>query len=476
MRTGMIAAFAAGAISVAVAGAVVFSKDLGLAHRPPETAHLGATAATLPARATPAAVPLTNATSQPTLAALVERVTPAVVNVAVKSVSEVSAGSNPLFQDPAFRRFFGIPDQIPQQERASVGSGVIVDADNGYVLTNSHVVDKASEITVTLKDRREFKAKVLGKDQETDVALLQIDAENLSALTFGDPRSMRVGDYVVAVGNPFGLGQTVTAGIISAVGRSGLNIEGYEDFIQTDAAINPGNSGGALVNLNGELIGINTAIVGPAGGNVGIGFAVPTTMARAVMDQLVKFGKVTRGRIGVAIQDLTPGIAKSLGIDEGRGALVSQVEKGSPADEAGVKAGDVVTEIDHRPIVSSSELRNSVGTTPLGQSVLLTIVREGSKKDIKVEVGKAPEKQTAQETTPRLDGATFAASRNGVRVVEVAPEGAAYRLGLRAGDVITTVNRTAVRSPEDLEKALANSSRQTALFVVRDGQELVIIV
>ncbi len=473
MRKGIVAAFAAGALSVAAVGAVVSGKDFGLGLRASDAAPAKADAVA-PA-GSPSPLPM-NAAPQPSLAALVERVTPAVVNVAVKSVSEVDGGNNPLFQDPTFRRFFGIPDQMPRQERASEGSGVIVDARKGYILTNFHVVDKASEITVTLKDRREFKAKVIGKDQETDVALLQIDSDNLTALPFGDPRTMRVGDYVMAVGNPFGLGQTVTAGIISAVGRSGLNIEGYEDFIQTDAAINPGNSGGALVNLNGELIGINTAIVGPAGGNVGIGFAVPTTMARAVMDQLVQFGKVTRGRIGVAIQDLTPDIAKSLGITQGQGALVSRVEKGSSAEGAGVKAGDVVIEVDHRPIASSSELRNSVGTTPVGQSVTLTILREGSKKEVKVAVAKGPDQQTAQETTSRLEGAVLAGSRTGVRVVDVAPDSAAYRAGLRKGDVITAVNRTSVKSPDELEKALEGSARQTALFVVRDGQDLVLIV
>lgn len=476
MNPRAIGAFVAGALSVAVAGAFVFGKDLGLDIHALE--RTGAKTEAMPASSTVSASSpiVANPVTQPSLASLVERVTPAVVNVAVKSVSEVDVGNNPLFQDPTFRRFFGIPDENPRQERASVGSGVIVDAQKGYVLTNFHVVDKASEIMVTLKDRRELKAKVIGKDKETDVALLQIDAENLTALPFGDPRVMRVGDYVVAVGNPFGLGQTVTSGIISAVGRSGLNIEGYEDFIQTDAAINPGNSGGALVNLSGELIGINTAIVGPAGGNVGIGFAVPTTMARAVMDQLIKDGKVTRGRIGVAIQDLTPGIAKNLGIEERQGALVSRVEKGSPADSAGIKAGDVVIEVDRRPIASSSELRNSVGNMPLGQSVNLTIVREGAKKEVKVEVAKFPDSQMAQETTSRLEGAAFANSRNGVRVVDVTPDSPAYRSGLRKGDIITGVNRKTVRTADELEKTLAESTRQSALFVIRDGQELVIVV
>ena len=244
MNKGIVGAFAAGALVAAAAGALILAKGTGLdlQHRAQAPAGTEAVASP-PPPAGGGQIP-GNAAAQPSLASLVERVTPAVVNVAVKSISEVDVGNNPLLQDPAFRRFFGIPDQAQRQERASVGSGVIVDAQKGYVITNFHVVDKASEITVTLKDRRELQAKVIGKDKETDVALLQIDAENLAALPFGDPRAMRVGDYVVAVGNPFGLGQTVTSEIISAVGRSGLNIEGYEDFIQTDAAINPGNSGG----------------------------------------------------------------------------------------------------------------------------------------------------------------------------------------------------------------------------------------
>ncbi|MBY0511713.1 MAG: trypsin-like peptidase domain-containing protein, partial [Rhodospirillaceae bacterium] len=257
----------------------------------------------------------------PTLAPLVERVTPAVVNVAVKSKMDME--DNPLFKDPKFRRFFDLPDKLPPQERSSVGSGVIIDAKKGYILTNHHVIDDATDIAITLKDKRVFTAKVIGSDKDTDVALLQIQGSDLVALPMGDATTMRVGDYVVAVGNPFGLGQTVTSGIVSALGRSGLAIEGYEDFIQTDASINPGNSGGALVNLKGELIGINTAIIGPSGGNVGVGFAVPTTMVKSVMAQLVEYGEVRRGQIGVQISDMTPELAKNLGIARAEGALIA---------------------------------------------------------------------------------------------------------------------------------------------------------
>ncbi|KAB2864648.1 MAG: trypsin-like serine protease, partial [Bauldia sp.] len=274
------------------------------------------------------------------LADVLEEITPAVVNIAV--TSRAPAETNPLFNDPYFRRFFDLPQMPQQRPRMSAGSGVIVDAQKGYILTNHHVIEGASEIAVTLKDRRRFTAELVGSDKATDIALVRIDASNLTALRLGDSGSLRVGDSVVAIGNPFGLGQTVTSGIVSALGRSGLNVEGYEDFIQTDASINPGNSGGALVTADGRLVGINTAIIAPAGGNVGIGFAVPIDMASAVMKQLIEHGEVRRGRIGVAIQDLTPDLAEALGIRETHGAVVASVESGSPAAEAGIQAGDII--------------------------------------------------------------------------------------------------------------------------------------
>ncbi|MHB1207154.1 MAG: trypsin-like peptidase domain-containing protein, partial [Rhodospirillaceae bacterium] len=274
-------------LSAAAAAAIAFIPNEKL-HIPPGGKTFVSSQVEEHPAATLASIPGASMVPASSLADLAERIMPAVVNVAVKSDGGGRAEDNPLFQDPAFRRFFGIPDRIPRRQRTAAGSGVIVDADKGYIITNHHVIDAASEITVTLKDRREFTAKVVGSDKETDIALLQIEAKGLTALPIGDSDAMRVGDFVVAIGNPFGLGQTVTSGIVSATGRSGLNIEGYEDFIQTDAAINPGNSGGALVNLRGELIGINTAIVGPSGGNVGVGFAVPTSMAKGVMEQLAK--------------------------------------------------------------------------------------------------------------------------------------------------------------------------------------------
>ena len=318
-----------------------------------------------------------------TIAPMLESVTPAVVNIAV--LSKAPQVENPLLRDPFFRHFFNIPDMPQQRPRASAGSGVIVDAAKGYVVTNNHVVENAQEITVTLKDRRRFAARLVGRDAATDIAVLKIDPERLTALPMGDSDRLKVGDFAVAIGNPFGLGQTVTSGIISALGRSGLKVEGYEDFIQTDASINPGNSGGALVNFQGELIGINTAIIGPAGGSVGIGFAVPTSIVRTVMDQIIEYGQVRRGRLGVAIQDLTPELAESLSVDGDQGAVIAKVESGSAADRAGLRSGDVVTSVDGRPVHSAADLRNRVGLVRVGTPVQLQVVRHGKHQMLTVQ-------------------------------------------------------------------------------------------
>ena len=328
-----------------------------------------------------------------TVAPVVARITPGVVGISVRG--EVRE-NNALLQDPMFRRFFNMRgDGEPiERETQATGSGVIVDAARGYVLTNSHVVDNATSIEVTTKDNRRFRAKLIGRDPETDIAVLQIPGGNLTAVPMGDSDRLRVGDFVLAVGNPFGLGQTVTSGIVSALGRSGLGIEGYEDFIQTDASINPGNSGGALVDLEGRLIGINTAILAPGGGNIGIGFAVPINMARQVLDQLVSYGEIRRGRIGVAIQDLTPDLARALGTTKSEGALIARVVPGSPAARAGLKASDLVVAVDGAPIHSASELRNRVGLSRIGDSVTLTVDRGGGERTVTVRIEQAsPQRQ-----------------------------------------------------------------------------------
>jgi serine protease Do/serine protease DegQ len=378
---------------------------------------------------------------------------------------------NPLLQDPFFRRFFGLPDQPEPQ--LSAGSGVIVDAAKGYVLTNHHVIRGARKIMVTLKDRRQFEAKLVGSDAGTDVAVLKIEPDNLKALRLGDSDALNVGDYVLAIGNPFGIGQTVTSGIVSALGRTGLSIEGYEDFIQTDAAINPGNSGGALVNLKGELIGINSAIIGPSGGNVGIGFAVPANMARAVMAQILKYGEVRRGRFGATTQDLTPALAKAMNLKSAEGVVVVDVARGGPAERAGLKRGDVVLTVNGRKVRSSADLRNQVGLVPIGEEVELKLLRQGEERIVRARVEPlASAGARAGQAVPELAGASVATlEANGqpqaVVVVGVAEGSPAWDHGLREKDIIAAVNRRKVHSVEELLKALRGASRPLVLSVIR---------
>ena len=335
--------------------------------------------------AAPATGPAQEA-APPTLAPMLSAVTPGVVNIAVRGHTEAD---NPLLNDPFFRRFFDLPDRLPPRETRAAGSGVIVDARNGYVLTNNHVVENADTIDVTTKDKRQFRAKLVGRDPQTEIAVLKIEASGLTAVPLGDSDRLEVGDYVVAIGNPFGLGQTATLGIVSALGRSGLS-EGYEDFIQTDASINPGNSGGALVDLRGRLVGINTAILAPNGGNIGIGFAVPINMARQVMEQIIQYGEIRRGRIGVAVQDLTPEVAEAMGGRLTEGAVVGQVERGSPADRAGLRRGDVIVAIDGVPVQSATQVRNRVGPKRVGDRVELVLERDGSRRIVTATIEKAP--------------------------------------------------------------------------------------
>ncbi|MDX1374580.1 MAG: DegQ family serine endoprotease [Burkholderiales bacterium] len=415
----------------------------------------------------------------PTLAPMLAQVTPAVVNIAV--IQRRPEMQNPLLRDPFFRRFFGLPDA--QRPQMSAGSGVIMDAAQGYVLTNHHVIKDASEVVVTLKDNRRFQARVVGSDAGTDIALLKIEAEGLVAAQPADSDALQVGDFVVAIGNPFGIGQTVTSGIVSALGRAGLSSGAYEEFIQTDAPINPGNSGGALVNLNGELVGINTAIIGPAGGNVGIGFAVPVNMAQAVMRQLIRFGEVRRGRLGISMQDLAPDLARSLGIAPGEGAVIAEVQPDSPAARAGLRAGDVVTAVNGRPVRTASGLRARLGVLPVGETVELVVRRDGATRIVRARIGEIEARHARQgRRLAELEGATLAAVRNGaqgdrsgVLVVAVEAGTPAFEAGLRPGDLIVGVNRRRVESVDALAQRLRGGG-QAALNVLRGDFLLTIVI
>ncbi len=427
-----------------------------------------ALAAAAPSSAAPPAAQL--AEQLPTLAPMLARVTPSVVNIAVISRSPES--DNPLLQDPFFRRFFNIPEQ-QRRPQVSAGSGVIIDAGKGYVVTNHHVVRTAEEILVLTKDRQRLQAKLIGSDPGTDIALLKVEGgENLQALRFGDSDSLAVGDYVVAIGNPFGLGQTVTSGIVSALGRGGINVEGYEDFIQTDASINPGNSGGALVNLRGELVGINTAILSPQGGNIGIGFAVPSNMARKVMDQLVRYGEVRRGRLGITAQDVTPDLAKALGLREADGAVVVDVVAQSPAEAAGIRQRDVIVAIDGKPVRGSADVRNKLALVPVGEDVVLDVLREGRPRQLRARIGEVAPAGGEGATLAALPGARLAdverrGRGQGVGVVAVEQGSTAWNYGLRQGDIVVAVNQQRVTGVRALQQALAAASRTLAFTVVR---------
>src|SRR2546421_1836135 len=350
----------------------------------------------------------------PTLAPMIKKVSPAVVNIATRGTIRERGPQNPLLDDPFFRRFFDVPPQAGPRERPfqSAGSGVIFDARNGYIVTNAHVVENASEITVTLQDGRDLKADVVGSDEPSDVAVLKVKSEGLTLtqISLGDSAKVEVGDFVVAIGNPFGLQHTVTSGIISGLSRSGINPDGYEDFIQTDASINPGNSGGALVNLRGELIGINTAILSRSGGNIGIGFAIPVNMARSVMEQLIKYGSVKRGQLGVSMYTVTPDIAHSLGLSSALGALVSQVVEGSPADKAGIRTGDVITSVNGQTVKSNSELRNTIGLLRVGDKIDIGLVRDGKPLRVTAVIADTAAELTGAPTSIHkgFEGATLA--------------------------------------------------------------------
>jgi len=412
------------------------------------------------------------------LAPMLESVLPAVVNISTLATQQVRG--NPLLDDPFFRRFFDLPDIRPHERQAqSRGSGVIVDARQGYVLTNFHVIDGADEIDVTLHDRRSFSARVVGQDPEVDIALLKIEADDLKALPVADSDTLRVGDFVVAIGNPFGLGQTVTYGIVSALGRSGLGIEGFENFIQTDASINPGNSGGALVTTQGELVGINTAILGPSGANIGIGFAIPSNMAQAIMQQLAEHGEVRRGGLGVVIQELTPELATAFDLQDSGGALIAQVLPGSPADTAGLAAGDIVVAVNGRPIRSGGALRNAIGLLPVGESMTLDVMRGGRSLSLHATIASAKVSGAdARRMNDRLAGAVLGdlpsgqRGGRGVRVLDVERGSPAWQTGLRAGDIIVAINRQAVGAVAEVPDALARAPDSLELNIRRGNAVL----
>ncbi|HEY1314384.1 MAG TPA: DegQ family serine endoprotease [Steroidobacteraceae bacterium] len=413
-----------------------------------------------------AAVPApVDAAPMPSLAPMVKRVSPAVVNIATRgTIKEEPGQRNPLLDDPFFRRFFDAPPDSKPRERQfqSAGSGVIVDAKNGYIITNHHVVENASEITITLLDNRTFSAKVVGSDEGADIAVLQVKQPNLIAMALGDSTKLEVGDYVVAIGNPFGLQHTVTAGIVSALGRTGINPDGYEDFIQTDASINPGNSGGALVNLRGELIGINSAILSRSGGNIGIGFAIPVNMAKGVMDQLIKYGQVKRGVLGVNIYGVTPDIAKEFGLTESSGALVAGVAPGSAAERAGVKTGDIITSINGVTMRDAGELRNTIGMLRVGDKVEIGLLRDGKPRQVTALIAERSDLESANalDIHKGLDGAELAdaAAGGGVLVKTVQEGSPAAQNGLRPNDLIVGVGRTPIANTKAFKEAAKNAS------------------
>lgn len=425
-----------------------------------------------------AALPLAvDGQALPSLAPMLEKATPAVVNIATES--RMALRRNPLLDDPVFRHFFNVPEQPRSRKAQSVGSGVVVDAGRGYIITNHHVIADAEKITVILSNERQLNAKVIGSDPDSDVAVIQVPSENLTALPLADSQRLRVGDFVVAIGNPFGLGQTATSGIVSALGRSGLGIQGYEDFIQTDAPINPGNSGGALVNLRGELVGINTAIIAPGGGNIGIGFAIPSNMVARLMKQIIAHGTVRRGQLGVVVQDLTPDLAKAFNLPATQGAVIAQVSPRSAAERAGLRAGDVVLRINEQVMHDGAALRNAIGLLEVGEAVRLEVLRDGKALHLDTTVGEtvAASAQGA-EIDQRLAGATLedaSGNQQGVVVSKVAARSMAARAGLRVNDVITAANQQRIAGVEELRRIAAQSDG-LLLAVLRGRSEMVLML
>ncbi len=420
--------------------------------------------------------------SLPSLAPMLEKVLPAVVSVRVEGTQVQRQPQLP----EQFKFFFGPNMPTPKESTRpfeGLGSGVIIDAAKGYILTNNHVINNADKISVQLNDGREYDAKLIGRDEQSDIALLQVsDVKNLTAVKIADSDKLRVGDFAVAVGNPFGLGQTATSGIISALGRSGLSLEGLENFIQTDASINRGNSGGALVNLNGELIGINTAILAPGGGNIGIGFAIPSNMAQNLSKQLIEFGEVKRGLLGIKGSEMTADMAKAFNTDAQRGAFISEVMPKSAAAKAGIKAGDILVSLDGKPISSFAELRAKVGTTAPGTTVKIGLLREGKPMEVAVTLDNSESVSTNAETlSPALQGASLTNGAlpngdKGVKIDKVDKGTPAAQFGLQKGDVIIGVNRQRVENINALRKLLEAKPAVMALNIVRGDENIYLLL
>jgi serine protease Do/serine protease DegQ len=416
--------------------------------------------------------PQVGSTPMPSLAPMLEKTNPAVVNIATTATIET-----PFMRDPVFG--FLVPGRR-QKQANSLGSGVIVDAKRGLILTNHHVIDGADEIQITLEDGREFNAALIGSDEKTDVAVLQVEADQLTAIPLGDSNQLRVGDFVVAIGNPFSLGHSVTSGIVSAKGRSGLGIEQYEDFIQTDAAINPGNSGGALVNLKGELVGINTAILGPKG-NIGIGFAIPINLAKTIMQHLVDYGEVRRGLLGVSVQELTPSLARALGINRNYGVIVTEVSPNSTAEKAGIQTTDIIMSINGRKLKTRSDLLNQEGLIPAGSQITLELLRDNKVSEITVTLDEPEVVQyQGEKFHPLLTGVLLAhkkglpSDKAGIEIIDVHRKSRAAYYGLRPGDIIQGVGRYRVRDFNEFEQALPDPRRSLVLLIRRNNDQFLI--
>ena len=425
----------------------------------------------------------TSAGALPTLAPMLERTMPAVVNIATEEVIEIYRRPHPFSSDPFFRRFFDFPGfeegQKQERRRSGAGSGVIINAEEGYIITNAHVVKAADNIYVTLDNDRRYTAQIVGIDEEADIAVIEIDAEDLVEISIGDSEAIKVGDFAVAIGNPFQLAHTVTLGIVSALGRSGLGIESYEDFIQTDASINPGNSGGALVDLEGRLIGINTAILG-ASRNVGIGFAIPVNMAMNITEQLIEHGEVKRGRLGVVVQTLTQDLADAFGLDQEKGVVITEVEPGSSAEKSGIVPGDIILSVNGKEIKDSADIRNYIGLLRMGSKVVLEVLRDDDELEITAYItARKIANADGDRYDRRLSGAVLSKSDNlekpGIEIKEVKGGSAAQRNGLRQGDIIVATNRRIVKDFDDFE-SLIDKDKPLLLKILRGNYSMFLVL